>query len=265
MKLRAIMRPGPFTITPNDALGAAQRMMTRSHVRHLPVVDLGKLVGMLSERDLLAARARSGPNERWWTRPVATAMSAPAHTAGPEDSLTEAAGRLASEKIGALPVVELGKLLGMVTITDILNAEVRAAMAPHASDATAADAMTPWPLTVHPETHLTDAVALMIGRHVRHLPVVDSASTLVGMLSEADVRTAIGDPLTFLKRHGASVQLRVTDVMSSPPLSVPFDRPMVEVARAFADGRLGALSVVDKFGALVGIISYVDALRVLAG
>lgn len=48
-------------------------------------------------------------------------MTAPAQTAGPDDSITEAAGRLAAARIGTLPIVELGRLLGLVTVTDILD------------------------------------------------------------------------------------------------------------------------------------------------
>ena len=52
--------------------------------------------------------------------------------------------------------------------------------------------------------------------------------------------------------------------MTRPATAVAFDRPIVEVARILADDRIGAVPVVDKFGALIGIVSYVDALHVLA-
>ena len=58
MKIRDVMRPGPFTIAEAEVLGVAYAAMKRSHIRHLPVVSDGKLVGMLSERDVLAVRAR---------------------------------------------------------------------------------------------------------------------------------------------------------------------------------------------------------------
>lgn len=266
MKLRDIMRPGPFTVQETDSLGNAQRAMARARVRHLPVMGDGKLVGMLSERDILSARAHSQGDELWWRVPVWRAMQSPVQTAGPDDSLTEVAGRMAASKIGALAVVERGKLLGIATVTDVLAGEVRSAMSPTPlSSATAADAMTPYPVTVRPDMLLVDAAALMIDRHVRHLPVVDSTSTIVGMLSERDVRTAIGDPVFYVESRSRSpAQHRVQDVMTRPAVVVAFDRPLVELARHFADERLGALPIVDKFGALIGIVSYVDALRVLA-
>lgn len=265
MKIRDIMRPGAFTVQETDSLGSAQRAMTRARVHHLPVMTGGKLVGLLAERDVLATRAHAQGDEIWWRIPVRRAMQ-PIQTAGPDDSLTEVAGRMAISKIDALAIVDHSKLLGIVTVTDVLEGEVRSAMAPATSrTTTAVDAMTPYPFTVRPDALLIDAAGLMIERHVRHLPVVDSTSTIVGMLSERDLRTAIGDPVMYVETRGRSpAQHRVSEVMTKPAIVVPFDRSLVELARHFADERIGALPVVDKFGALIGIVSYVDALRVLA-
>jgi CBS domain-containing protein len=266
MKVRDIMRPGPFTIQPIATLGSAQRVMNRNRIRHLPVMLDGKLVGILSERDILAARARADRDDEWWMLPVGDAMHAPVQTAGPDDSLTEVAGRLASAKIGALPVVERGRLLGIATATDVLEGEVRAAMGPSSStQLIAADVMTAWPYTVHPETLLVEAVRLMFDRHIRHLPVVDAKSTLKGMLSERDVRGAIGNPVDYMElRPRTTAQFHVSDLMTRPAIAIPFDEPLVKLASRFADDNVGALPVLDRFGAVIGIVSYVDALRVLA-
>ena len=128
----------------------------------------------------------------------------------------------------------------------------------------AADAMTAYPFTVHPNTRLADAAALMQRHHVRHLPVVDTSSSLVGMLSERDVRAAIGEPVRYLAESGRASGPRVGDVMTRPVCVTPFDRPLDEVAQQLALGEIGALPVIDRFGALIGILSYVDALRELA-
>lgn len=264
MKIRDVMRPGPYTIGEHETLGAAQRVMIRSQVRHLPVVREARLVGILSQSDVRAARG--GADEDWWAYSVGTAMRSPVQTAGPDDLVSDVAGRLAAAKIGALPVVEGGRLLGLVTATDLLDAEVRAATRPTPSSAAlAVDAMTPFPFTIAPDARLVDAVALMVDRHVRHLPVVDAASSIVGMLSERDVRAAIGDPIVFrAQRSHAPGEQPVRAVMTRPAAPVAFDRPVLEIARLFADSQLDAVPVVDKFGALLGIISYVDILRAMA-
>jgi acetoin utilization protein AcuB len=265
MKVRDIMRPGPVTIDRGESLGAAQRAMKRARIRHLPVLHDGKLVGILSERDVLAARR--GIDEDWWRQTVGDAMFAPVQTTSPDESLTAVAARLAAAKIGALPVAERGKLVGIVTVGDVLDAEVRTAMSPAPiSLATAADAMTPFPITVAPDAPIAEAVAKMIDHHVRHLPVIDASATVVGIVSERDLRTAIGDPVLYLEKRGRLFAgHRVADVMTAPAQVVAFDRPLLDIARLFADQRHGALPVLDAFGALIGIVSYVDALRVLAG
>ncbi len=128
-----------------------------------------------------------------------------------------------------------------------------------------ADAMTAYPCNVSPEDRLGVAVEIMLQHQVRHLPVVDSASSLVGILSDSDVRTAVGEPSRYLELRGHSpAQLRVRDVMSSPVVSIGFDCPLPYAARMFADMKIGALAVTDSFGALIGILSYVDVLRLLA-
>ena len=128
MKMRDIMKPSPWTVTETTPLGDAHQVMSKNRIRHLPVVRDGKLCGILSERDILEYRAKTSFREDWWRAPVAIAMVSPAYTAGPDDSLTEVAGRLATAKIGAMPIVERGELLGLVTITDVLEAEAARSM-----------------------------------------------------------------------------------------------------------------------------------------
>ena len=128
MKVRDIMRREPLTILDTDILGNAQRTMTRFGIRHLPVMGDHRLVGMLSERDLLAARARSDGEQDWWRIRVRDAMQIPPQTVNPEDSVIEIAARMAASKLDAFPVLDLGKLVGLVSIIDVLDAEVRDAM-----------------------------------------------------------------------------------------------------------------------------------------
>jgi len=128
MLLKQIMKRDPITASDTDSLGDAYRKMIAARSRHLPVIRDGKLIGILTERDILEFRAKRDIDEDWWRATASAAMHAPAQTAGPDDSLTEAAGRMAASKLGALPIVDLGKLVGIVTVTDVLAAEVEAAM-----------------------------------------------------------------------------------------------------------------------------------------
>lgn len=129
MKLREIMKAGPQTVAETTPLGEAHQLMSKLGIRHLPVVAAGRLCGILSTRDILAYRATTAFRDDWWRAPVGVAMVRSPQTANPEDSLTEAAARLANARIGALPIVDGGALVGIVTVTDVLDAEVRSAMA----------------------------------------------------------------------------------------------------------------------------------------
>lgn len=248
-----------MVIEATDTVGSAQRWMTRYRIRHLPVVDHEQLVGLLSEHDLLAARARVAGDKGWWKLRVRDAMPAGLQTVGPDDSLTEVEGRMAMSKLDAFLVVEHGKLVGLVTVIDVLDAEVRRAMAAHPAPLTALGR----PPTVCPEDALLEAVRVMFDHHVRNLPVVDDTGKVVGMLSEVDVRRKIGDPAQYLASETAK-RYDVQDVMDTKVATVVSGRPLAEVAHYFADERLDAIPVVDHAGALVGMVSYIDTLHALA-
>ena len=104
----------------------------------------------------------------------------------------------------------------------------------------------------------------MTERGFRHVPVTDEEGRLVGMISDRDVRTAIGDPAEALRSELVEVEeLRVSGVMTSPAESVPEDAPLSAVAERLAHASIGALPVVDRNGRVTGIVSYVDVVRVL--
>jgi acetoin utilization protein AcuB len=126
--------------------------------------------------------------------------------------------------------------------------------------------MHPRPATVAPETMLFGAVAVMRDRQVRHLPVVDSTRKVVGVITDRDIRQTAGDPRAALLDGRTAERLRnipVSEVMSSPALTVKESASLFSVAAELIERRIGALPVVDDADQLVGIISYVDLIRAL--
>ena len=258
------MRPQPHTIEATESLGTAHRSMREHAIRHLPVMRGSRLVGVLSDRDLLGFRAHLGFTEDWARFPASAAMTPSPQTAGPDDSLTEVAARFAYTRLGSLPVVDRGALVGIITVSDVLSGEVQAAMAPVTPPKpTAAVAMTQGPFTCGPDDNLLVAARRMSTHGIRHLPVVDDRHVVIGMLSERDLRTFVGDPSKFAATHGETA-MRVKDALTLPVVTVGPDRPLAEVARLFEDARVGAIPVVDGERRLIGIVSYVDVLRVFA-
>ncbi|MFN8177816.1 MAG: CBS domain-containing protein [bacterium] len=119
-----------FTLRNDKKVIAAKDIMEWAHVRHVPVVNVkGEVVGMLSHRDLLAVSMSSigsritdlDRKQHLWSVPLQTVMRAPVTTIGPEASVQQAASIMRSRKIGCLPVVEGGKLVGILTDHDLLR------------------------------------------------------------------------------------------------------------------------------------------------
>jgi acetoin utilization protein AcuB len=116
MEMIHIMMRHPETIHPDDTLAKAKNMMDAAGFRRLPVVKDGEIVGMLTERNL---REHSGYLE---STKVNSAMSAPVISVGPNSTVQEATRLMLRHKIGGLPVVDGGKLVGIVTTIDMLRA-----------------------------------------------------------------------------------------------------------------------------------------------
>lgn len=254
MKVQRIMNRNVTTVRGDDTLSLALQTMLWAGIRHLPVLDGGRLEGVLTERDVLRFRASGVALPL--THPVREAMSRPVQTLHPEDPVVEAAERLTHERIGCLPVIQRGDLVGIVTRTDLLKVQVQEALSGQdLPPATARGLMTPDPLTAAPDDPVSDAVAKMSQAGVRHLPVVDGEGQLLGMLAAREV--------PFFQLEADTVDVRVGKVMSINVLTVEPDAPTSMLASAFTDWRLDAVPVVDSGGKLLGIISYIDLLNAL--
>jgi acetoin utilization protein AcuB len=110
------MTKDPVTATPEDLLIQAQLKMQKGGFRRLPVVTDGQLVGIITALDM---RAHAGYLDR---TEVKAAMSEKPITVTPATTVEAAAQLLLKQKIGGLPVVENGRLVGMITTSDILQA-----------------------------------------------------------------------------------------------------------------------------------------------
>jgi acetoin utilization protein AcuB len=126
--------------------------------------------------------------------------------------------------------------------------------------------MTPNPVTVTPDVSLAEVWDLMRDRGIRHVPVVDEGA-LVGMLSDRDL--AHFDMARLLTLEGADALRRelstpVVKVMSPDVISVEPEAELGEVVDLLIEHRVGAVPVVrPETGELIGIVSYIDVLRVL--
>ena len=111
------MTANPVAATPDDTLAQAQAKMREGRFRSMPVLEGGKLVGIITDRDIREHAAHLDHK-------VALAMTKDVMTVKPDTSIWDAARLLIDHKIGGLPVVDDGQLVGMVTTIDLLRAFV---------------------------------------------------------------------------------------------------------------------------------------------
>lgn len=128
MKVKDIMVKDVATLRLNDELSLADDIMQLGRIRHLPVVEEGRLVGIISQRDLFKASLASAMGygekaKRAFMKTVAVkeVMVNEVITISPESCIEEAGKVMLEKKIGCLPVVEEGNLIGLITETDILR------------------------------------------------------------------------------------------------------------------------------------------------
>jgi len=116
------------TLTPETTAAEALKLCRERGIRHLPVMQDDRLVGMVSDRDLRSATPALGDPARAAALEeivVSGVMSREVATAHPEDPIEMAANAMRERGIGSLPVVEDGRLVGIITSSDVMEALVR--------------------------------------------------------------------------------------------------------------------------------------------
>ncbi len=126
--VREIMMGSPVTLKPEDTLDLASDIISLGRIRHIPVVKDEKLVGLLSERDLIGAAAikflgldQKRKSALLKSVLIKDVMKKKVTTVKPDTLIKNAARLMADKKIGCVPVVENGALIGLLTTTNILR------------------------------------------------------------------------------------------------------------------------------------------------
>jgi acetoin utilization protein AcuB len=132
MRVEELMTSKVFTVEPHDMIDRVFFLIHYEKVRHLPVVEKGKVIGMVSDRDLyktLGPKSNSNSIEKGQNdtelhvvpKKVQNIMRRGVLTITPDTFASEAAALMADNKVGALPVVNNDKLVGILSSTDILR------------------------------------------------------------------------------------------------------------------------------------------------
>jgi|SRR5690606_15544756 len=132
MKVSDVFTRGAIVVEPNTSAPQARKIMEEHKIRRLPVVDEGKLVGIITLTDLLKAAPSPATSLSIWELhylldrvKVSEIMTRDVVTTTPDTDLRQVANIMAERKIGGLPVVENGEVVGMITESDVFRALVK--------------------------------------------------------------------------------------------------------------------------------------------
>lgn len=122
MLVQQIMTANPITVEVTDPLERVEELLLGFDVRHLPVVEGGVLKGIISDRDIGAAKLEDAEHAR--ARSASEIMTRDVLTVDPKAELVDVVDTLLDQRVGALPVVdtETRELVGIVSYVDVLRA-----------------------------------------------------------------------------------------------------------------------------------------------
>jgi CBS domain-containing protein len=122
MNIRDIMTQNPRTVSPQDSIQAAARIMRDEDTGVVPIVDNGRPIGVVTDRDIVVRAVADGPQ---LDRPVRDIASRGLVSVSPDMSTREAAELMAEHQVRRLPVVEGDRLVGIVSLGDLAVKEAR--------------------------------------------------------------------------------------------------------------------------------------------
>lgn len=273
MMVSRFMTRRPVTVAPEASIDEAIAIMERHGFRHLPVARGGDVVGMLSDRDVRlgtggqSLAALGVPEEAGLPRRVEQIMRAPVICVEEHERGPVAARRMIEQRIGALPVLQGGRLAGIVTETNLVSAFRDLCRDPaHADtfDRPVEEVMHSLVVTLEPDDTLDDAVQRCHDWRIRHVPVMLDED-LVGIVSDRDIRLALGrqlvaDALAAQQGGDPGTPPRVAQIMTAEPVTIHPRETLSRAVTIMLDKRVSALPV-QLDGMLMGIVTRTDILE----
>ena len=251
MKVSEIMVSDVAALALEDTVAKAYNLMVDRSIHQVPVVNDGKYVGMIFAKQLLASSAQ--PTSKLKSFAVNTA------TLAPEDDLEEAARLVIGSGNRALPVINGGQLVGIVSETDI-------AQTADFGNATV-DSVMSGAIVIEEDTPLADAVSKMRRYNISRLPVISKSGVLRGVMNIIDAASIAATPTERTSRSAAisggkakpKGDVMVKDIMRR---AVPVERgtSMNNLAEHF---KKSEEVVVVGDGRPMGIVTPKDALELI--
>jgi CBS domain-containing protein len=256
-----LMGPLKTFVGPRDLATRARALMRDLRVRALPVIEGGRLEGVVTQRSILRLTSTRS------NIPVAGIMEPARILITPSMELSKAALLMAREGLDETPVVQSPTdrtAIGMLKIEDLLRLIVEALV--EAPDVKVSDVMNRDVISCSPSDDLAQVWELMERENLSGLPVVEKAGgrlRVVGIVTRTDIIRSGGVRVAEESKKGRT-PARVRSVMRTPVIVVESGAPLSRAAELMLTKRIKRLPVVES-GGLVGIISRSDIVKTVCG
>jgi CBS domain-containing protein len=262
-EIKQIMTQEVVTITPENTLYEAARIMGEKHIGSLIVMKYDTPVGIITERDLLSEVVGRGIDlEKDWLvggvtikeEKVEEIMSYPLTTISLTSSIKEAAQMMIEKKIRRLAVRESGKVVGIITASDLIRSLPEVPETMHVWFEVDYF-MSKRVITVDEETPV-DSVAKIMGEKSIGSVIITSHGEPIGIFTERDL-------LTKFLAEDRSLKIEVGKACSSPLITAPMGISVHDAAFIMTSKHIRRLPITRE-GELVGILSARDLLEAYA-
>ena len=250
LELGDIMSRDPVTVPPQDTIASAARRMSEQDVSCVMVVEEGRVAGILTEKDVLKGVADRQADFR--SVRVSQRMSSPVFTVAPGLSVLEAGRIMGERNIRRLPVVQDGRLVGIVTETDIARGLISLNPLRYISDI-----MTRHVSVVDTDAEVEEAAQIMSHQNISCV-VARHRQKIAGIVTEKDILRRI------VALHKDPTQTRVAEIMSFPVVAVPPTYSVLSASRKMETVHVHRLIVMDD-KRIHGVVTQTDILRAIRG
>lgn len=256
--IRDVMTDQVITVKKNDDLRHVMELMEKHNVTKVPVLDDGKLVGIVSD-NMIAKKL--GSSRKRGVVPsglhASSVMEKDFEIAHPDSPLAEWLPKVGAAGITMIPVVSRGQLVGVHTKANLIHLVD--------SDAPVGDAMQTKVVTANPDERLVHVRRLLIDNEIARIPVVEGGRVL-GILHEAEIAKAFATMLQetpFENQQARVRELIARDWMRTPVVTADRNTSVKDIAQMMIEHQVGGLPIVEPDGTLAGFVTRTDLVRTI--
>jgi len=257
-KVDELMTKDVVTIEPEATVHDAVEKMRSHRIHGIIVAKEGKLMGVMSGYDvlLLMARGEHGKNVR-----VEEIMTAELMTVGPEDDVIDALELMLKNHVMRLPVLDEGRLVGIITTTDFVNAfdEGFQGESPGkkkiVTELLVRNIMHKPVIMIGADKSVLEAARLMTKENIGSLVINEKCK--IGIITESDIFKRV------VAQGKDSKKTKIADVMTTPCKTVGPNADMFEASKIFHDNDIRRLPVIESCE-VIGIIAVEDIIDVIS-